>query len=108
MDDFGTGYSSLSYLSKLPFHSIKIDRSFVADAHTTERKTGMLRSITQMIHTLGMTSVAEGAETAEEVALLQKLQIGKVQGYVIAKPLPAAEALARANEIDSRYSKLSA
>ncbi len=108
LDDFGTGYSSLSYLSKLPFHIIKIDRAFVSHANTTPRKTGMLKSIVEMVHSLGMTTVAEGAETAEEATLLQNLGVNKVQGYIVAKPMPAAEALARANQIEARYQKRSA
>ena len=105
LDDFGTGYSSLGYLSKLPFHTIKIDRSFVASADKDPRKKGMLTSIIDMIKTLGMTTVAEGAETASEVALLQKLGVDKIQGYAIARPMLAADALKRAEEIDARYAR---
>jgi diguanylate cyclase (GGDEF)-like protein len=103
LDDFGTGYSSLSYLTTLPFHMIKIDRSFVSDADKSQRKADMLKSLVEMIHALGMSVVAEGAETAEEVALLQKLEIEKVQGFIIARPSPHQQALLRANEIDQRY-----
>jgi diguanylate cyclase (GGDEF)-like protein len=93
LDDFGTGYSSLSYLSKLPFHTIKIDRAFVSKADKSERKLGMLSSIVEMVHALGMDVVAEGAERPEEVALLRTLSVDKVQGYAVAKPLANAEAL---------------
>jgi diguanylate cyclase (GGDEF)-like protein len=106
LDDFGTGYSSLSYISKLPFHTVKVDRAFVANADKDHRKRGMLASIVQMIHGLGMTVVAEGAETAGEVALLQELKVGKIQGFVIAKPMPAPAALARSQEIEDRYALL--
>jgi diguanylate cyclase (GGDEF)-like protein len=108
LDDFGTGYSSLGYLSKLPFHTIKIDRAFVAGADRSTRRGGMLKSIVDMVHALGMTVVAEGAETAEEVVLLQQLNVEKVQGYAVARPMPKDEALKRANEIDQRYQSLSA
>lgn len=108
LDDFGTGYSSLSYLSKLPFHSIKIDRAFVSDAHMKPRKSAMLRSIVDMVHTMGMETVAEGAENDEEVQLLHQLGVNKVQGYVLAKPMSADEAIIRANQIESQYRKLSA
>ncbi len=108
LDDFGTGYSSLSYLSKLPFHSIKIDRAFVSDAHLKQRKSAMLKSIVEMVHTMGMETVAEGAENNEEVRLLQQLGVNKVQGYVFAKPMPASEAIVRANVIDAHHRKLSA
>jgi EAL domain-containing protein (putative c-di-GMP-specific phosphodiesterase class I) len=108
LDDFGTGYSSLSYLSKLPFHTIKIDRAFVSGADSNKRKQGMLKSIVDMVHALGMKVVAEGAETAEEVALLQQLDVEKVQGYALARPLPKDAAIKRANEIDQRYQVRSA
>lgn len=108
LDDFGTGYSSLGYLSKLPFHSIKIDRAFVSGIDKNTRKRGMLKSIIDMVHVLGMTVVAEGAETTEEVNLLQQLGVEKVQGYALARPLPADIAMARASEIDRTYQALSA
>lgn len=108
LDDFGTGYSSLSYISKLPFHSIKIDRAFIADAPKKPRKSAMLKSIVDMVHTMGMETVAEGAESNDEVKLLQQLGVSKVQGYVFAKPVPADEAIIRAGELDSHYRKLSA
>jgi diguanylate cyclase (GGDEF)-like protein len=108
LDDFGTGYSSLSYISKLPFHSIKIDRAFVADAHKSQRKSSLLKSIVNLIHTLGLETVAEGAESLEEVQLLAEFGVKKVQGYVYAKPLPAAEAIARAAQLEASYCKISA
>ena len=108
LDDFGTGYSSLGYLQKLPFHSIKIDRAFVSGADKSTRKRGMLKSIIDMVHVLGMSVVAEGAETIEEVNLLQQLGVEKVQGYALARPLPADIAMARASEIDRTYLALSA
>jgi EAL domain-containing protein (putative c-di-GMP-specific phosphodiesterase class I) len=101
LDDFGTGYSSLGYLSKLPFHIIKIDRSFVSHADKSTRKSGMLKSIVEMIQSLDMTVVAEGAETEEEMLLLRKLQVNKVQGYVVAKPTSPDVALAQSNAIDA-------
>jgi diguanylate cyclase (GGDEF)-like protein len=108
LDDFGTGYSSLSYLSKLPFHSIKIDRDFVSDAPLQQRKSDMLNSIVNMVHTMGMESVAEGAETIEEVKLLRQLGVKKVQGYAFAKPMPAREVIVRCHEINAIYRQRSA
>jgi diguanylate cyclase (GGDEF)-like protein len=108
LDDFGTGYSSLGYLSKLPFHTIKIDRSFVTDADKSSRKSGMLKSIVEMIQSLDMTVVAEGAETQEELALLRAFKVNKVQGYVVAKPQPADVAFQLANAIDSNNEALTA
>ena len=86
LDDFGTGYSSLAYLSQLPFDKLKIDRSFVRQAHTSARRSEVLRSIVEMAHALGMKVVAEGAEDGEEVALLENLHADEVQGYAIARP----------------------
>jgi diguanylate cyclase (GGDEF)-like protein len=108
LDDFGTGYSSLGYLSKLPFHTIKIDRAFVSGVDRHKRKFGMLKSIVDMVHVLGMSVVAEGAETMAEVAQLRLLGIEEVQGYVFAKPLPGDAACALANEIDRQQMELSA
>jgi diguanylate cyclase (GGDEF)-like protein len=108
LDDFGTGYSSLGYLSKLPFHTIKIDRAFVAGADKSPRKSGMLKSIVDMVHALGMTVVAEGAETEGEIAMLQHMNVEKVQGYALARPLPKGAAANRANEIDWQYKAKSA
>jgi diguanylate cyclase (GGDEF)-like protein len=97
LDDFGTGYSSLDYLAKMPLHTIKIDRSFVAEAQQSSRRTSMLSSIIGMCQGLGLDTVAEGAETPEDIALLQQLKVDKIQGYGIAKPMRAEEALAFAN-----------
>ena len=108
LDDFGTGYSSLSYLSKLPFHSIKIDRAFVSNAHAKQRNSDMLKSIVDMVHTMGMESVAEGAETIDEIRLLRQLGVKKVQGYAFAKPMPAQDVIARCHEIESIYRQRSA
>lgn len=106
LDDFGTGYSSLGYLAKLPFDKIKIDRSFVAEAEKSQRRTSILKSVIEMTHTLGMVVVAEGAETIQELALLNKLGADSVQGFGIARPLPNKEALAKAHEVEARSATL--
>jgi diguanylate cyclase (GGDEF)-like protein len=108
LDDFGTGYSSLGYLTKLPFHFIKIDRSFISGADKNERKRGMLKSIVDMIQALGMTVVAEGAETEGEFTTLQAVNANKVQGYFVSRPAPAEQAEANARAIDQGHLKLSA
>ena len=105
LDDFGTGYSSFGYLSKLPFDEIKVDRAFVANAEQSKQRTEILKSIIQMVHSLDMRVVAEGAETPAELLLLKKLGADKVQGYGIAKPLPLQEALAMASTFDTRDNK---
>ena len=93
LDDFGTGFSSLGYLTQLPFDKLKIDRIFIDGVTTSERRTELLRGIIGLGRGLGMTTVAEGAETPEEVELLRDLGCDVVQGFVYARPSPAPEAL---------------
>ena len=100
LDDFGTGYSSLSYLEHLPFDKLKIDRAFVKNLHTGKKNVDLLHGIIELAHALGMTVVAEGAETLEQLEILIDLNADCVQGYVYAKPAPAAEAAKRAADID--------
>ena len=92
LDDFGTGYSSLSYLEHLPFDKLKIDRAFVHNAQEGTKNTELLKGIINLAHGLGMIVVAEGAETQVELDMLRKLKADFVQGYVIAKPMPAEQA----------------
>ena len=100
LDDFGTGYSSLSYLEHLPFDKLKIDRAFVKSLHAGKKNVDLLHGIIDLAHALGMTVVAEGAETLEQLEILIELNADSVQGYVYAKPALAHEAAKRANEID--------
>jgi diguanylate cyclase (GGDEF)-like protein len=92
LDDFGTGYSSLSYLEHLPFDKLKIDRAFVHNAQEGTKNTELLKGIINLAHGLGMIVVAEGAETQVELDILRKLKADCVQGYIIAKPMPAEQA----------------
>lgn len=96
IDDFGTGYSSLSYLHRFPFQTLKIDRSFVAAMHDSHESMVIVKAIAGLAHSLGMEVVAEGAETAVEIATLRELRCEYGQGYVFSKPLDgaAADALA--------------
>jgi len=91
MDDFGTGYSSLSYLQSFPFDKIKIDRSFVSDLESNSQNAGIVRAVTSMGKSLHMCVVAEGVETREQANILRGLDCDQLQGYLIAKPMPAAE-----------------
>ena len=90
LDDFGTGYSSLRYLGDLPVNVIKIDRSFVnsRDPH----RTSTMESIVHLAQHLGMFVVAEGIEDAEDLAGLAQFGHIAGQGYLFARPMPAAEA----------------
>jgi diguanylate cyclase (GGDEF)-like protein len=91
MDDFGTGYSSLSYLHKFPFDKIKIDRSFVADIAHRRGGVEIIRAITALGRGLGMTTVAEGVETDEQLRRLRLEGCGEVQGFLFSRPVPGPE-----------------
>lgn len=91
IDDFGTGYSSLSYLATLPVNSLKIDRSFINQMGTSPRAYSIVSSIISMAHTLRMSVVAEGVETAEQLEALKRLDCDEAQGYLFGKPVPPDE-----------------
>ncbi|HET9691616.1 MAG TPA: EAL domain-containing protein [Acidimicrobiales bacterium] len=91
MDDFGTGHSSLSYLATLPFDFVKIDRSFVARSTMERRAAALLETIATLCRSLELASVAEGVETPEQLAAVERLGIGQVQGYLLGRPLPAEQ-----------------
>jgi diguanylate cyclase (GGDEF)-like protein len=99
LDDFGTGYSSLSYLRHLPFHKVKIDRSFVLDIHRDPGASRLLQSIVQLCQVLGMRTVAEGVETEAQLTALTAMGVDEFQGYHFSRPLAvdAWLALLRAN-----------
>ncbi len=92
MDDFGTGYSSLSYLHEFPFDSIKIDRSFVCTLTSEPRTTAIVTAILRLAEILDKQVVAEGIETAEQLAILQQLGCSRGQGYLFSRPVDAAAA----------------
>ncbi len=87
LDDFGTGYSSLSYLQRFPVDSLKIDRSFVTGLGTNPGDTIIVEAIIGMAKTLGLATVAEGVETAEQRDELRALGCTFGQGYLFARPL---------------------
>jgi diguanylate cyclase len=90
IDDFGTGYSSLSYLQKLPVDAIKVDKSFVIDMLRSKDSATIVQSVISLVHDLGLRVVAEGVETEAALDRLQSLGCDVVQGYHIAKPMPAS------------------
>ena len=95
VDDFGTGYSSLTYLKRLDVDMLKIDQSFVAglEIGTSTRDRAIVAGIIDLAHAFGLTTVAEGVETAEQVAQLNALGCGLAQGYHFSRPMaPAAAA----------------
>ncbi|MEP7262235.1 MAG: EAL domain-containing protein, partial [Usitatibacter sp.] len=92
IDDYGTGYSSLAYIKQLAVNELKIDRTFVAGMEADARNAAIVRSTIELGHNLGLTVVAEGAETDHEVAELRRFGCDMVQGYHFARPM-AADAL---------------
>ena len=88
MDDFGTGYSSLSYFRMFPFDKVKIDQSFVQDMIANPQARAIIRSVIGLGRGLGVPVVAEGVETAEQLAALRAEGCDQVQGYLIARPNP--------------------
>jgi EAL domain-containing protein (putative c-di-GMP-specific phosphodiesterase class I) len=91
IDDFGTGYSSLIYLTKLPVHTLKIDREFIRNIPNNAHEIEVARAIIALSHTLNLEVVAEGVETEEQLKFLREHHCDYAQGYYYAKPLPAAE-----------------
>ena len=88
LDDFGTGYSSLSYLRSFPFDKIKIDRSFVVDIMTDKGSAAIIQAITGLAAALGMETIAEGVELADQVEMLHKNGCDNIQGYLLSRPVP--------------------
>jgi diguanylate cyclase (GGDEF)-like protein/PAS domain S-box-containing protein len=91
LDDFGTGHSSLSYLRDLPIKKMKIDRSFVQDLHENELSLKLSKAIIRIGESLGLHVVAEGVENKAQLSLLKEQHYHAVQGYFLAKPMPAPE-----------------
>lgn len=93
LDDFGTGYSSLSYLHQLPTDTLKVDQSFVGRMEEQSGEDGeIVKTIISLGHQLGMDVIAEGIETADQLAGLRRLNCNYGQGYFFSKPLPKEEA----------------
>jgi diguanylate cyclase (GGDEF)-like protein/PAS domain S-box-containing protein len=95
MDDFGTGYSSLSYLKKFPIDVIKIDRSFINEIPDNQDDMEITSAVIAMAHNLKLTVVAEGIETAAQLAFLRRHHCDVGQGYLFDRPIPSVELIER-------------
>ena len=103
MDDFGTGYCSLSYLRNFPFDKIKIDRSFIKEMSTRHNSIAIVRAVIGLGKSLGLTTIAEGVETLEQLRMLSDMGCDEGQGYFFNRALPSMEVeklLAEPGEID--------
>jgi EAL domain-containing protein (putative c-di-GMP-specific phosphodiesterase class I) len=107
MDDFGTGYSSLSYLQKFPFSKIKIDQSFIRNlADDGDQSIAIIRAVTGLGRSLGMTVTAEGVESSEQLARLKSEGCTEIQGYYISPPRPFMEATSLVREEVARRAEI--
>jgi diguanylate cyclase (GGDEF)-like protein len=97
MDDFGTGYSSLGYLRSFPFDKVKIDQSFIRDMPTDGDSAAIVKAIIGLGISLGISTTAEGVETEEQLNRLRAEGCTDIQGYLLSKPVPAAEVAAVLN-----------
>jgi len=86
VDDFGTGYSNLSYLPRLPFDSLKIDRSFLSQISRSRDSHALMKAVVNLAHDLNRRVIAEGVETGEQLSLIQQCGCDEVQGYLLGRP----------------------
>jgi CheY-like chemotaxis protein len=89
IDDFGTGYSSLSQVAALPFGELKVDGSFVQQSTVDAKARAIMRSTVTLGRSLGLDVVAEGVETFDQLELLRECETPTIQGYLVARPMPA-------------------
>lgn len=102
IDDFGTGYSSMSYLKRFSVDKLKIDQSFVRDLEKSSDDLAIVKAISQMAHSLGMKTIAEGVETRSQAKLLRQQGCDEIQGYLYSRPLAPDKLLEFANNARKR------
>ena len=91
IDDFGTGVSSLAQLQRFPVDIIKVDRSFVQVAEDDAKGSAIAANVVSLAHALGLLAVAEGIESEEQLTSMRELDCDLAQGFLFARPVPAAE-----------------
>ena len=91
IDDFGTGHSSLAYLKQFPVHEVKVDRTFVQGVAESPVDSAIVRAVIELANAMGISTVAEGVETEDQVTGLQRLGCEVGQGFYFSHPLRAAE-----------------
>lgn len=91
LDDFGTGYSNLASVMHMPFECVKLDKSLFDGVGKNRKDELIVRTMTGLFGKMGMTVIAEGIETANQLAVIRKFALNRVQGYVYARPMPEAE-----------------
>ena len=91
IDDFGTGHSSLARLKQLPISVLKVDAAFVHDMVEDASDRAIVRATVALAHEMDMRVIAEGVETVEQLKLLREIGCDGVQGYLLARPMPAAD-----------------
>ena len=102
IDDFGTGYSSLSYLGQLPAKTLKIDKSFICSIDSNQQYTAIVSGIIKLAHSLGMTVIAEGVETAVQKTILTEEQCDEIQGSLVSMPLSPTDFVRWRNAWEAR------
>ncbi len=94
MDDFGTGFSSLARLKTYPLDVLKIDQSFIRGIERDPADVAIVKTIIELANNLNLGTVAEGVETEGQADIMRELGVKEMQGYLFAKPMPAADYLA--------------
>ncbi len=103
LDDFGTGYSSLNYLKNFPIKCLKIDKSFVDEINQNKRDYALTDSIIDLVHNLGIKTIAEGIETVGQFNFLTRMHCDYIQGFLMSKPLNEAAALEFVKKYDALH-----
>ena len=108
LDDFGTGYSNISYVLKVPFHTVKIDKSLVWQAMKDKKAAILVRKMAEAFKEVGLHVLAEGIETQEHIDFMKSCGCDYLQGYYYSRPLPKQKALDTIihNEVANKIKKL--